>query len=100
MKQPKYQEYNGVYFCRDENTGYYLNSTLRIRMHRYVWEQEAGPIPEGFEIHHLDRDRSNNSIDNLALMTSKAHHAIHDREEVRKEIAKKNIAKAQKAAKA
>lgn len=42
MNHPKYQEYNGVIFCRDEKTGYYLNSTLRVRMHRYVWEKKRG----------------------------------------------------------
>lgn len=98
MKQPKFQEYNGVYFCRDEETGYYLNSTLRVRMHRYVWECEAGLIPEGFEVHHLDRDRSNNSIENLCLMTAKAHRALHAADEERKEFFRENIAKAREAA--
>ena len=42
----KYQYYNGLKFTRDEKTGYYLNATNRIRMHRYVWECINGPIPE------------------------------------------------------
>lgn len=32
-------------------------------------------------VHHIDGDRSNNSIDNLALMTRAAHARLHRREE-------------------
>ena len=99
MNHQKYQEYSGVIFCRDEKTGYYLNSTLRVRMHRYVWEKEVGKIPDGFEVHHLDRDKSNNSIDNLALMTEKGHKFIHCKDADRIAIAKENIKKAQEKAK-
>ena len=100
MSYAKYQEYKGIRFCRDDNTGYYLNSTLKVRMHRYVWEQEVGPIPDGFDVHHIDGDKSNNSIDNLSLMTSRAHRILHGKEESRKAKMRLNIAKAQEAAKA
>ena len=100
MSYVKYQEYNGIYFCRDDNTGYYLNSTLKVRMHRYVWEQEVGPIPDGFDVHHIDGDKSNNSIDNLSLLTNRAHQILHGKEESRKAKMRLNIAKAQEAAKA
>ena len=100
MNSPKYQEYKGIYFCRDDNTGYYLNSTLKVRMHRYVWEQEVGLIPDGLEIHHLDFDRANNSIDNLSLMTKKAHQAMHAKDETKKEKRRENMAKAEKFARA
>lgn len=73
----KYQYYNGLKFTRDEKTGYYLNSTNRIRMHRYVWECNHGKIPEGYHIHHIDHDKSNNNIDNLELMKADRHHALH-----------------------
>ena len=99
MNSPKYQEYKGIYFCRDNNTGYYLNSTLKVRMHRYVWEQEVGPIPDGFDVHHIDGDKSNNSIDNLSLLTNRAHQILHGKEESRKAKMRLNIAKAQEAAK-
>ena len=73
----KYQYYNGVKFTRDEKTGYYLNSTLRIRMHRFVWLCERGEIPKGYDIHHKDHDRSNNDISNLELVTKKQHSKLH-----------------------
>ena len=40
----KYQYFNGLKFTRDDKTGYYLNSTIRKRMHRYVWEFYNGQI--------------------------------------------------------
>nr|DAU37944.1 MAG TPA: homing endonuclease [Caudoviricetes sp.] len=73
----KFQYYNGVKFTRDEKTGYYLNSTLRIRMHRFVWLCEKGDIPKGYDIHHIDHDKSNNDISNLALVTKKQHSKLH-----------------------
>ena len=73
----KYQYYRGVKFTRDEKTGYYLNSTLKIRMHRFVWVCERGDIPKGYDIHHIDHDRSNNDISNLQLLTKSEHRKIH-----------------------
>jgi sugar lactone lactonase YvrE len=69
----KYQHFNGIKFTRDEKTGYYLNSTIRKRLHRYVWEFYNGKIPEGYQIHHKDKDKSNNDISNLELMPFSAH---------------------------
>ena len=36
-------------------------------VHRTVWEQYNGPIPAGYEVDHINRDRSNNHIGNLRL---------------------------------
>lgn len=36
-----------------------------------------GPIPKGFIIHHKDGDKTNNSIDNLELMSRARHASIH-----------------------
>lgn len=35
---------------------------------RWLWEQNFGPIPKGMKICHLDGDRANDNLDNLALM--------------------------------
>jgi hypothetical protein len=35
-------------------------------------------IPAGYEVHHIDEDKLNNSIDNLLLMTKSAHIAHHN----------------------
>lgn len=73
----KVQYYRNLHFTRDETTGYYLNSTNRVRMHQYVWLCEKGGIPKGYEIHHIDYDKSNNAISNLELMKINEHKAHH-----------------------
>lgn len=75
---------NGYSFRRDKRTGYYLSSKpvngKRVRLHVYVWEMEHGKAPKGYEVHHKDHDKRNNSVDNLELLTSKEHHKIHSEE--------------------
>ena len=73
----KYIYFNGIKFTRDEKTGYYLNSTIRKRLHRYVWEFYNGSIESGYDIHHIDGDKSNNDISNLAKMSRHKHAEIH-----------------------
>jgi len=73
----KYIYYNGLKFTRDDRTGYYLNSTIRKRLHRYIWEYHNGEIPKGYQIHHIDHDKSNNDISNLSLTSGKAHRSYH-----------------------
>ncbi|MGG3651963.1 HNH endonuclease signature motif containing protein [Bacillus pseudomycoides] len=73
----KYQYFNDLKFTRDEKTGYYLNSTIRKRMHRYVWEFYNGEIPKGYHIHHIDHDKSNNDISNLELIEATVHLTMH-----------------------
>lgn len=77
MTYPKTIYFNGIHFARDEKTGYYLNSTIRKRIHRYVWEYYNGEIPQGYEIHHVDFDKSNNNIGNLKLMSVTKHASLH-----------------------
>lgn len=76
----KYLYFNGVKFTKDDRTGYYLNSTIRKRMHVYVWEHYNGEIPTGYEVHHKDRDKSNNDISNLELLTASEHRKRHAEE--------------------
>ena len=73
----KYQNFNGKRFCRDEGSGYYWNSVLRERLHRYVWEYYNGKIPKGYHVHHKDEDKTNNDIANLELMEGKDHLSHH-----------------------
>lgn len=70
-------EYDGLRFVRDDRTGYYLNSKTGKRLHRYVWEKHNGEIPNGYEVHHIDRDKDNNDIENLQLLSKKEHMMLH-----------------------
>jgi len=38
---------------------------------RFIYLAHIGEIPEGFEIDHIDGNRSNNSITNLRILTRK-----------------------------
>lgn len=73
----KFQYFNNIKFTRDERTGYYLNSTIRKRMHRYVWEFYNGEIPKEYHIHHKDGDKSNNNIENLEMILGRKHCKYH-----------------------
>ena len=52
-------------------------SGKRIDEHRLVWEQHNGPIPPGHVIHHIDENKSNNDIANLACMSLSEHTRLH-----------------------
>lgn len=60
------------------NTGYYADTLDERRLlHRVIWEEVNGAIPEGFDVHHIDRDRSNNQIINLEIMSHSEHSAAY-----------------------
>lgn len=73
----KFAYFDGLRFCRDEQTGYYLNAKTHKRLHRYVYEKENGAIPDGYHVHHIDHDKGNNEPENLALMTMSQHLRLH-----------------------
>ncbi len=62
------------------NTGYYGRTNgKRTLLHRDVWEARNGPIPETYDIHHRDGDRTNNRLVNLELMPKDEHTKHHYR---------------------
>lgn len=78
----KYMYFNGLRFTRDDSTGYYLSSrktkgNTRQRMHVYVWEYYNGPVPVGYHVHHIDKDKSHNNPENLELLECSKHLSLH-----------------------
>ena len=70
-------EWNGSKWSLRDN-GYYGRTTGdRGMMHRAVWEHHNGPIPDGWDVHHIDRDRTNNSITNLMCLPKDEHTKLH-----------------------
>lgn len=56
-----------------------------ILAHRWVWESINGPIPVGMEIHHKDKDKSHNEIENLEIVSRSDHQKIHAKEQSQKD---------------
>ena len=75
---------DGYKFRRDKKTGYYLSTReiggKRKRLHVYIWETNNGPIPAGYEVHHKDRDKTNNNLSNYELLSSLEHTKRHAEE--------------------
>ena len=66
----KKQHFNGKNYWRDKSSGYYQNAQVKPHsLHRQVWIYHNGEIPKGLVIDHIDRDRNNNQIENLRLVT-------------------------------
>lgn len=40
-----------------------------VRLHRLIWEEAYGPIPDGMWIDHINGDKHDNRLDNLRLAT-------------------------------
>ena len=68
-------------------------------VHRLVWEAFNGPIEKGLEINHIDEDKSNNSLDNLELMTHKQNMNYGNRAEKHRQtmLERGNFGKCRKA---
>ena len=73
------QYYDGHKITFSGSNGYptiYVDGR-NVLLHRYVWEKHHGEIPEGCEIHHKDKDKTNFEISNLELVGISEHHKNH-----------------------
>lgn len=83
---------DGYKFRRDAKTGYFLSTRntdagKRERLHCYVWRHYNGEIPEGCHIHHVDEDKKNNSIENLACVDGVSHSKYHSGKQAKENYA-------------
>lgn len=67
--------YKQVDVCNDDGI------KKHMRVHRLVYMAHVGVIPQGMQINHKDEDKTNNSIDNLELMTNKENSSYGTRNE-------------------
>ena len=59
----KYDGYVRVFlWCKDQRPRVFM-------YHRVIWFYFNGEIPQNYEINHKDEDKTNNSLDNLELLT-------------------------------
>lgn len=58
--------------------GYYRRTDGdRERLHRVVWVHHKGPIPDGYDVHHKNGDKTRNQLGNLELLSCEEHGAAH-----------------------
>jgi hypothetical protein len=57
----------------------------RWPIHRMAWVLTQGPIPDGYEIDHIDGNRANNKLTNLRLVTRSENN--QNRKKARKDSA-------------
>lgn len=76
----RYRRYPDANQYSDRN--YYKSYTDETYLHRDIWRRHHGEIPDGYQIHHVDGDPSNNDIENLELVDAKEHQSQHARERI------------------
>jgi hypothetical protein len=59
--------------------GYFCSWKTQKFLHRAIWEDTHGSIPQGCVVHHVDGDKRNNLIDNLQLLKWGEHTSRHDK---------------------
>lgn len=74
--QPE-KEFDGKKFTLRPIGYYALTTDDRIYLHRYVWTFYNGPIPKGWDVHHMDEDKSNCEINNLQCLPKSEHAGLH-----------------------
>lgn len=60
-----------------------------IYLHRQIWKDHYGEIPEGYHIHHKNHDTTDNRIENLELLEEYDHRSHHGK--ILTEPKKKNL---------
>ena len=67
--------FNGNRYNKQKD-GYYRSLNGKF-LHRKIWKHFNGEIPEGYVIHHIDGDPSNNDLENLQMVTRSEHVKLH-----------------------
>lgn len=87
-----YDEYRITYSGSHGYPTIHVNGK-NVLLHRYVWMKYHGEIPDGYEVHHIDGNRSNWNIENLKLIQKGDHQRIHA---LKNGLGKSNKGKAKK----
>lgn len=76
---PAYCYFDGETWYYNKRAGYHYNRDGFL-MHRAVWIKANGPIPDGHEIHHVNRCRWDSRLANLEMLTIRDHRVRTQRE--------------------
>lgn len=67
------------------NKGYFYFSPYTKRkyfIHKCIYEAFVGPIPEGYDLHHINHNHQDNRLENLCLIPSSKHRSMHCKETI------------------
>lgn len=80
-----------IQFHKDCVTGYWVNNTYNLRLHREKLRLELGLTKEqmeGLDVHHIDGNKDNNNISNLQLINKIQHTTMHANKQLHTKIIK------------
>lgn len=69
---PAFYQWNGENWYYNKRKGYYY-SRDGFLLHRAVWIHHHGPVPDGLDVHHVNRKRWDCTIGNLKLLSKSDH---------------------------
>lgn len=74
-ESPSHYEWDGETWYLQRKSGYYTNRNGSL-LHRSLWAKANGPVPDGYEVHHVNRKRWDNRLANLALLERGLHRRL------------------------
>lgn len=51
-------------------------------LHIAVWEAFNGEVPDGYDVHHINHNPSDNRLENLELITRNEHAVMHNKNKI------------------
>ena len=57
---------------------YKKNEDTNKWVHREIYEINVGKIPKGYHVHHIDKNKLNNDINNLIAIPEEFHNQLHE----------------------
>lgn len=57
---------------------YKKNEDTNKWVHREIYEMKFGRIPKGYHVHHIDKNPTNNNLDNLVSVPEEFHIQLHE----------------------
>lgn len=72
-----------------KNPNYPESGNYYVRQHRLVWEQAYGPLPDGYEVHHLNGVRTDNRLENLCALPKSNHGKVNIKQDFIRHLQKR-----------
>lgn len=87
--------------ARINKHGYYVITSYKEGnggklLHRLIYEEHRGEIPNGYVIHHIDENKLNNDVNNLLAILLDEHLTLHHRNKIISEESKEKMSESKK----